>query len=228
MAWPPHQTAVPSPEGERRTGPGQPRLGAEPTLSRESRLRSSAVPGGHVKTDRLVMVLEGRRRDWIEVDPLLLDDQRALMDLRVDRPNVLTEEANEEELHCAEEVDPDDQRGEPEVERVPPDQLQREVDDRDEQGQDREREPGHRGEAQGNLRVAGDAQHRHVVQREEVVLGDALVSGWLNVLDLGPRIPEVADQAPEVRVLLPRGSELLNDLAVIQPEARKVVHELDV
>ena len=52
--------------------------------------------------------------------------------------------------------------------------------------------------------------------------------GWLDVLDLGPLVSEVADEAAEIRVLLVGAPELLDDLAVVEAESREVVDELDV
>ena len=57
--------------------------------------------------------------DLVEVDPLPLDDQRALADLRVDRADVLAEHADEEQLDGAEEVDADQEGREPELQRRP-------------------------------------------------------------------------------------------------------------
>jgi hypothetical protein len=44
----------------------------------------------------------------LEVDALLLHHQGSFVDLGVNRPNVLPEYADEEELHGAEEVDTDE------------------------------------------------------------------------------------------------------------------------
>ena len=66
---------------------------------------------------------------------------RALEDLRVDRADVFAEDADEEELHAAEEEQADDERGEAELEVVPEDELERDVDERDEQAQAGEAKP---------------------------------------------------------------------------------------
>ena len=50
----------------------------------------------------------------------------------------------------------------------------------------------------------------------------------LHVVDLGPLVPEIADEPPEVGVLLVRAPELLDDLPVVQTEPREVVDELHV
>lgn len=62
----------------------------------------------------------GRSPTSIEVDALLLDDERAMVDLRLDRADVLTQDPDEEQLHATQEVDPDDERRKTEVERLPP------------------------------------------------------------------------------------------------------------
>jgi hypothetical protein len=76
--------------------------------------------------------------------------------------------------------------------------------------------------------VIGDAKHRHVVQAEEVVLGAASRAGRLHVVDLGTRIPEIADKTSEVRVLLVRAAELLDDFPVVETEPREVLDKLNV
>ena len=51
-------------------------------------------------------------------------------------------------------------------------ELDDQVDDSDQQREDRQQEAAHRGESQWHLGVVRDAEHGHVVQRVEVVLGD--------------------------------------------------------
>ena len=65
----------------------------------------------------------GSPRRSVEVDPLLLDHARPMVDLGLDRPDVLTEDPDEEQLHAAEEVDADHQWRQAEIERVPPGQA---------------------------------------------------------------------------------------------------------
>ena len=63
--------------------------------------------------------------------------------------------------------------------------------------------------------MARDAEHRHVVKAEEVVLGLAANPGWLVVVDDRHLIAEVADQTAEIGVLLLGQPELLDDFTVI-------------
>ena len=146
----------------------------------------------------------------------------------MDGADVLAEHADEEQLNRAEEVDPDDEGREPEVECVPPCQLQDEVDQGYREGQDREGEPSHRRDAQRHLGVVRDAQHGRVVEAEEVVLRLAPRPRRLHVVDHGPLVPEIADETAEVRVLLLRAAELLDDLAVVETEPGEVLHKLHV
>src|SRR5450830_813346 len=59
----------------------------------------------------------------VEIDALFLDHQRPVVHLRMDRPDVLPEDTDEEELHATEEVHADHQRGKAQIESVPHGQL---------------------------------------------------------------------------------------------------------
>jgi hypothetical protein len=150
------------------------------------------------------------------------------VDLSVDRPDVLAEHSDEEELHCAEEVDADQQGRESELELVPEQELGDQVAHGHEQADDRDGETGHRREAERHLGVIGDAQHRHVVEAEEVVLRAAAVASRLHIRDLGPLVPEVADETAEIRVLLVRVPHQFDHVAVVEPESREVLDEFHI
>ena len=57
--------------------------------------------------------MSSTRRSVIEVDALLLDDERPVADLCVDRSDVLAQHAEEEELHRGDAKEADDDRREP-------------------------------------------------------------------------------------------------------------------
>src|SRR5207244_7100431 len=64
----------------------------------------------------------------------------------------------------------------------------------------RSEEPAHGGEPQGDLRVARDAEHRHVPEAVEVVLGDATLAQGLLVGDPRRREADLGDEAAKVGV----------------------------
>src|SRR4051812_12032821 len=117
----------------------------------------------------------------------------------MDRPDVFAQYPDEEELNGTEEVNPDQQRGEAELELVPEHQLRHEVPDSHEQAYDRNHEAGHGCEPKRDLRMIGDPEHRHVIQTEEVVLRPTAAAGRLKIRDFSALIAEVADEATEVR-----------------------------
>ena len=57
------------------------------------------------------------------------------MDLGVDRPDVLAEDADEEQLHGTEEIDADQERRDTHLELVPPDEFGDQVGECDEEAQ---------------------------------------------------------------------------------------------
>src|SRR5450756_330141 len=164
----------------------------------------------------------------VEIDALLLDRQRPMVHLCVNGSYVLAEDADEEELHATEEVHADHERRQAEVEGVPHGQLEDEVDHGHEQGDDRQSEAGHGRQPQRHLGVVGDPQHGHIVERVEVVLGDAAAPRRLRIWDLDARIAEVADEAAEVGVRVVDLSELVHHHAVVQTEAGEVADQGDL
>ena len=153
---------------------------------------------------------------------------RPVVDLRLDRADVLAEDADEQELHAAEEVDADEQRRQAKVERLPEHELQHEVDERDPQGQDREEKAGHHGQAQRYLGVVRDAEHGEVVQRVEVVLGDAVLALLLHVGDLDVLVAEVGDEPAEVRVRVVDLAQLVDHDPIVEAVAGEVLDERHV
>src|ERR1035438_8981126 len=71
------------------------------------------------------------RRNSVEVDPFPLDHQRPTHDLGVDRADVFAEDADEDELHGAEEEHADHQRRNTNLETVPEQQFIDQIPGRD-------------------------------------------------------------------------------------------------
>src|SRR5262249_40844462 len=99
----------------RKMSSGRPRRGSPAAASRAS------------TCDRMLIV---------EIDALLLDDERTVSHLRVDRADVLAEDAEEEQLHRRHGKQADDDRRDADREAIPEHQLHDEVDKRREQADD--------------------------------------------------------------------------------------------
>ncbi len=72
------------------------------------------------------------------------------------------------------------------------------------------------------------AQHGHVVERVEVVLGDPAPALRLPVGDLAALQADVGDHAPAVRVGVVDLPQDLDHPPIVEPEAGDVLHQLDV
>ena len=65
-----------------------------------------------------------------EVDSFFLNDQRLVLDLSVNGADVFSDDADEKELNSSEEEHADHQRRKSEVEGIPPDELDDQIDER--------------------------------------------------------------------------------------------------
>jgi hypothetical protein len=102
------------------------------TISR--RVRLPGVPGG------------------VEVDAFVFDDVGAFLDLGVDGADVLTEDAEEDELKGGGEEDADEKRCEAEGECLPEGEFEEKIHAGDEEGDGGTDKAGEGGEAQGGTR----------------------------------------------------------------------------
>src|ERR1019366_3384774 len=78
-----------------------------------------------------------RSRFRFEVDAFQFDHMGPFLDLGVDGPDILAENADEEKLHRTEKEKPDLQRRQPEAEAVPVKQLENQIAQGDEEAQER-------------------------------------------------------------------------------------------
>ena len=76
--------------------------------------------------------------------------------------------------------------------------------------------------------MARDAQHRLVVECEEVVLSLAHESRRLVVLDDRHLVPEVAHETARIGILFVGAAEQLDNRTVVQAKAREVLHQFDI
>src|SRR3954454_3692365 len=95
----------------------------------------------------------------IDAEAILHDIQRALLDLFVDPPDVLAEDADGDHLHAAEEQDAEDRRGESAAGLLVLGEEGDEVEDRQSEGDGRDEEPHPRHPAQRAIAEAEDRIH---------------------------------------------------------------------
>jgi hypothetical protein len=171
---------------------------------------------------------DSRAGDVRKVDPLPFDDQRSIADLRVDRHHVFAEHAEKEQLHRGDAEQADDDGRDPDRQPVPEKDLHREVHESGGQADDRTGEPDERGQPQRNPRVVDDPLDPQVVERVEIVLGDAAHAPGLRIRHRGIAEAKLRDDASEVRVgvrqLLQDGDESL----VVQAKAGAVADLFDL
>ena len=134
-----------------------------------------------------------------EVQALLFDDERAAHDALIDAQDILAEQADEEYLHGAEEEHADQHRGHAGREAIPPDELHDEVNDGDQHADGAADGTEEHGHTEADLGVAGEAEHRGVVQGVEVVVCDAGAALRLGVRNFLPVEAELGDDATQER-----------------------------
>ena len=154
-----------------------------------------------------------------EVQALLLDDERAAHDALVDAQDVLAEQADEEDLHGAEEEHADEHRGHAGREAIPPDELHDEVNDGDQHADGAADGTEEHGHTEADLRVACEAEHRGVVQGVEVVVCDAGASLRLGIWNFLPVEAELGDDATQERRRIIELPHNVDEGAVVEAEA---------
>lgn len=139
--------------------------------------------------------------------------------------NVFAEDADKQHDHAEHEKHADEDGGDTDVESVPESQFQ----DQEHQGhQDAEQagqEAGNGGQPNGDDGMADDPQHGQIVKRIEIILGDAALAPGLVEGDGLDRVAQFADQAAQKGIGVMDLSEMVQDQAVIQPEARGILDD---
>jgi hypothetical protein len=145
----------------------------------------------------------------------------------VDGADVLTEDAEEDELNGGSEEDADEKRCEAEGEGLPEGEFEKKIHAGDEEGDGGTDKAGEGGEAQGDAGVVDDAENPDVIEGVPVVFGDSMFALGLIVEDALDREADVGDHAAEVRVGVVEGADEVHDLAVVEAEAGEVLDGLD-
>src|SRR5947207_7012946 len=76
--------------------------------------------------------------------------------------------------------------------------------------------------------MARETQHGHVIERVEVILGQAALAPGLPIRDPAHGIAEFRDQAAHVWISIAERAELFYDFSVIEAEPGHVLKQLDV
>lgn len=154
-----------------------------------------------------------------KVQTLLLDDKRAAHDALVDAQDVLAEQADEEDLHGAEEEHADEHRGHAGREAIPPDELHDEVNDGDQHADAAAGGTEEHRHTEADLRVAREAEHRGVVQGVEVVVRDAGAALRLGIRNFLPVEAELGDDATQERRRVVQLPHDVDEGVVVEAEA---------
>ena len=145
------------------------------------------------------------------------------------RTDVFADDSQCDQLNGAEEEEAENDWGDADVEVGPEDQLVNQVEHAGEKADERRDEADEDDQAQGHLGQIGDAQHREVVQRVEVLAGDSPLAAVLVVFDPGDRKTEFGDDAAEIGVGIAEViADLVDDGAVVEAEAGEVLHDANV
>lgn len=63
--------------------------------------------------------------------------------------------------------------------------------------------------------MAGDSQHRQIVQCVEIILAHPAFAPWLGEGEFHAGVAEIGDQAAEIGVAVAGGADLFDDFAII-------------
>src|SRR5439155_17194995 len=74
----------------------------------------------------------------------------------------------------------------------------------------------------------GDAEHREVPKRVEIVLCESTLSGWLGKRDQCPFISKITDQSTKVGVRIVDLTDVFNHLPVVKTEPGSILDEFDI
>ena len=163
-----------------------------------------------------------------EVVTFLFNNQGAVLDEGMDGTDVFTNDAETEELDGGEEEETDDERGGTDGEAIPEEELVDETAEGCDHAEEAAGQTGEGDDAERDLGQVGDAQHGHVIERVEVVLGNAFQAAWLVEEDLFAGEADFRDHAAEVRVRIFEGLDDFADLAIKKPKAGEVLIGLNV
>src|SRR5580698_9930942 len=112
----------------------------------------------------------------LAVDALFLSDEGALEHQGVNGTDVFANDTQRNQLHGAEKEQPQNHWRQPDREPEPENQLVDEIKESHEKAKKGGYEAKEDDQAEGNLGKVGDALHREVVQRVEVVFGNAALA----------------------------------------------------
>jgi hypothetical protein len=115
-----------------------------------------------------------------------------------------------------------------ETEAVPVHQLVEQVAQAEAEAEHRHQEADHGREAQRHLRVVGEAEHRDIEQRVEIVLGETARAPGLHERHAGHRVADLGDLPAQVGIGILARTEMLNQDAIIEAEAGEVEQQVDV
>src|SRR3984885_5650987 len=153
----------------------------------------------------------GERGGVLKVDAIEFHGIGTLLDLSVNRSDVLANHAEEHQLERRDEKYSDQHRREAHAEGRPEDELKNEVDQGNEERYAGTEETGKRRQAKRDLRMVNNSEHADVVEGIPVVLGDAELASRLVVEQLDCRKADVGDHPAKVRVGVVEGLDQFND-----------------
>ena len=117
----------------------------------------------------------------------------------------------------------------PDGETRPEDELVHEVEDAGDKAHKSGNEAAEDDQAQRHLGKIGDAQHRQVVKRVEVIFGDAPLAAAFVIEDPGDGQSKLGNHAAEIRKGVAEVvADVLDYGAIVEPEAGKMLQHLDV
>ena len=141
----------------------------------------------------------------------------------MDRADVLAENSHGNQLHRAEEENTDHQRRDAYREAIPEQQFVEQVAEPGQNAEGGSGKPGEGHQPQRHLRKIGDAQHRHIVERVKIVLGETPLAARLVEQDRLVRKPDLGDHPAKVWVRVVERLNGLDHAAVEKSEAGEVL-----
>ena len=149
-------------------------------------------------------------------------------DAAVDGQDVFAEQAEEDQLHGADEEDAGHEGCDADGERVPEQELHDEIIQRNQNAACREERADERCHAQARFRVRRERQHRRIVEREEIVVRVAGFALCLRVRDVLSLKSELRDDVAQKRHRVIEPTQHVDKALVVQPRPREVLDLLHV
>lgn len=76
--------------------------------------------------------------------------------------------------------------------------------------------------------MVGDAEHRQIPKRIEVIFGESALSDRLGEWDQCPLVAEIADKAAEVGIGVINPADILDNATIIEPKAGHVLDKFNL